>query len=237
MPHQGWRTWSALLFTHSWRENNWIHTFPKSISAMWNAISPGFELVSPCPIPATITITPRAPPPFMMVNSFHSDLILCEISEWNFSTACNWFCLTCHVNALVHSVLQWCNNNNNTEITPFTSVLAGRNLHMSQTSSHQRRYAWPTNCKDAHASVLIYTSDTPHARHICAHFELWGRPFHSLFLASFFLPFTVAMKGIHSTQVCCHISFLSYIWLTTCFLSNWGRLLDSRKPRLFCLYI
>ena len=27
---------------------------------MWNAISPGFELVSPCPIPATITITPRA---------------------------------------------------------------------------------------------------------------------------------------------------------------------------------
>ena len=28
---------------------------------MWNAISPGFELVSPCPIPATITITPRAP--------------------------------------------------------------------------------------------------------------------------------------------------------------------------------
>ena len=29
---------SALLFTHSWRENNWIHTFPKGISAMWNAI-------------------------------------------------------------------------------------------------------------------------------------------------------------------------------------------------------
>ena len=30
---------SALLFTHSWRENNWIHTFPKGISAMWNAIN------------------------------------------------------------------------------------------------------------------------------------------------------------------------------------------------------
>ena len=30
---------SALLFTHSRRENNWIHTFPKGISAMWNAIS------------------------------------------------------------------------------------------------------------------------------------------------------------------------------------------------------
>ena len=29
---------------------------------MWNAISPGFELVSPCPTPAMTTITPRAPP-------------------------------------------------------------------------------------------------------------------------------------------------------------------------------
>ena len=26
-------------FTHSLRENNWIHTFLKGISAMWNAIS------------------------------------------------------------------------------------------------------------------------------------------------------------------------------------------------------
>ena len=29
---------------------------------MWNAFSPGFELISPCPFPTTITITPRAPP-------------------------------------------------------------------------------------------------------------------------------------------------------------------------------
>ena len=28
---------SALLFTHSWRENNWIHTFSNGISAMWSA--------------------------------------------------------------------------------------------------------------------------------------------------------------------------------------------------------
>ena len=34
MSHQGCRTQSVLLFTHSWRENNWIHTFPKGISAM-----------------------------------------------------------------------------------------------------------------------------------------------------------------------------------------------------------
>ena len=50
-------------FTHSWRENNWIHTFPKGISAeKCNQSRPGFELVSPCPFPTTITITPRAPP-------------------------------------------------------------------------------------------------------------------------------------------------------------------------------
>ena len=34
---------------------------------MWNAISSGFELVSPCPIPATITITPRAPIPIILI--------------------------------------------------------------------------------------------------------------------------------------------------------------------------
>ena len=39
LPHQGWRTQSVLLITHNWRENNWIHTFPKGISAIWNAIS------------------------------------------------------------------------------------------------------------------------------------------------------------------------------------------------------
>ena len=31
--------WSALLCTHSWRENSWIHTFPKGINAIWNANS------------------------------------------------------------------------------------------------------------------------------------------------------------------------------------------------------
>ena len=27
----------ALLFIHSWRENNQIHTFSKGVCAMWNA--------------------------------------------------------------------------------------------------------------------------------------------------------------------------------------------------------
>ena len=118
-------------------------------------------------------------------------------------------------------------------------VLAVQNLHISQTPSQQRRDAWPTNCtpKDAHASVFFYTSSTPHARHIRTRFELWGRPFCSSLLASFCLPFGVATKGIYSTQLHCHISFLSFVWLTTCFLPSQGWLLDSCKCRLFCLHI
>ena len=33
LPNYGLRTQSFLLFARSWRENNWIHTFPKIISA------------------------------------------------------------------------------------------------------------------------------------------------------------------------------------------------------------
>ena len=40
----------------------------------------------------------------------------------------------------------WSNkcNNNNVKITPFIPVLAGWNLHMSQTPSYERWDAWPT---------------------------------------------------------------------------------------------
>ena len=58
LPHQGWRIQFVLLFTHSWRENNWIHTFPKCY-VKCNQSPLGFELVSPCPFPTTITITRR----------------------------------------------------------------------------------------------------------------------------------------------------------------------------------
>ena len=100
--------------------------------------------------------------------------------------------LICHVNTLVCSILLWSNKyNNNAQITPFIPVLAGQNLHMSQTLFLKRRDVWPTNCtpKDAHASVFFYTLGTPHTRYIHTHFELWGRPFCSSLLASFFLPF------------------------------------------------
>ena len=71
-------------------------------------------------------------------------------------------------------------------------------------------------------------------------FEVGHFTCHFLLLPCFlpsFLPFGVAMKGIHSTQLRCHISFLLFVWLTTCFLSSRGRLLDSHKHRLFCLHI
>ena len=39
LPNPSLRTKSALLFNHSWRDNKRIHTFPKGISALWNAVS------------------------------------------------------------------------------------------------------------------------------------------------------------------------------------------------------
>ena len=63
LPNQGWRTQSSLLFTHSWKENHWINTFPKGITAIWNANSIIQDLNSCRRVhfPTTITITLWAP--------------------------------------------------------------------------------------------------------------------------------------------------------------------------------
>ena len=83
-------------------------------------------------------------------------------------------------------------------------------------------------CSHFRFSILkvLYTQDifTPFSNFEVGHFAQ-----HFLFLS-----FSVAMKGIQFTQLCCHISFLSF---TTHFLSSRGRLLNSRKRRLFCLHI
>ena len=87
---------------------------------------------------------------------------------------------------------------------------------------------------------FFYASGTPQARQVSTRFRLWGRPFHSSLLASFFLsfflPFGVAMKAIHSAQLPYHISFLSFIRFI-CSLSSRGRLLNPHKRRLLCLHI
>ena len=59
----------------------------------------------------------------------------------------------------------------------------------------------------------------------------------SNFEVGHFLSFGVVMKGIQFTQLQCHLSFLSFIRLTTCFLLSLGRLLDSRNRWLICLLI
>ena len=46
LPNQVWRTKSALVFMHSLWKNNWIYTFPKGISSMWNAVSTVLNLNS-----------------------------------------------------------------------------------------------------------------------------------------------------------------------------------------------
>ena len=81
---------------------------------------------------------------------------------------------------------------------------------------------------------FFYTSGTPHARHIHASFELWDRLFCSSLLVSFFL---LVLLWNEFTQLFCHISFLLFVQLTTCFLSSHGWLLDSCKHQLFCLHI
>ena len=117
---------------------------------------------------------------------------------------------------LVCSVLLWsnkCNDDDNAEITPFTP---GWNLHMSETPSHQRQDAWPTNCtpKNDHVSgfffFFFYISGTPHAKHIRACFELWGRPFRSSLFASFFLPlgFCYERNSIHTALLSHFISLV-----------------------------
>ena len=109
---------------------------------------------------------------------------------------------------------------------------------MSQTPSHQRWDAWLTNCtpKDFHASVFFYTSGTPHARHIHTCFELWGRPFRSSLLASFFLLVLLWKEFIPlSFVVTFHLSRL-FGSPPFFFLIQPGTVIRF-KHRLFCLHI
>ena len=122
--------------------------------------------------------------------------------------------LTCRVNTLVHSVLLWSNkcNNNNAEITPFIPVLAGWNLHISQTPSHQKRDVWPTNYipKDVHASSFFFSIlPSLHMQDtfmLVLNFELGHFACHFLLL-SFFLLMLLWKEFIpHSFVVTFHFS-------------------------------
>ena len=80
---------------------------------------------------------------------------------------------------------------------------------------------------------FFYTSGTLHTRHIHASFELWGRPFCSSLLVSFF-QCCYERNSIHTISLSHFISLVrSAPHLFFFFLSSRGRLLDSRKRRLF----
>ena len=105
---------------------------------------------------------------------------------------------------------------------------------MSQTQSHQRRrtdklHSQRLSCFRFSVFPILYTQNTFAS---FSNFKVGHFARHFLFLS-----FGVAMKGIQFTQLRCHISFLSFTRLNTCFLSRRGRLLNSRKRRLFCLLI
>ena len=112
-------------------------------------------------------------------------------------------------------------------------------LHMLQTPSHLRRDAWHTNCtpKDAHASVfsIFPVLHTQVTFALVLNFDI-GHFARDFLLLSFFL-LALLWKEFNSQGLRCHISFLSFVRLTACFLSSRGRLLDSRKRRPFRLLI
>ena len=129
--------------------------------------------------------------------------------------------LTCRVNTLVCTILLllywfW-----------LTEICICHKLCPTRDETHDLQTAHPMTLM----LPFFCTSSTLHTKHIRPIFELWGRPFCSSLLV--FFSFGGAMKGIPFTQLCCHISFLLFTWLITCFF------LSSRgcKCRLFCLHI
>ena len=120
---------------------------------------------------------------------------------------------TRHVNTLVCSVLLWSNNATTQQCWDYSFYTSSNwpkfcichKPHPTRGETHGLQIAPPRMLM----LPFFYTSGTSHTRHACVRLELWGRPFRLSLLASFFLPFGVAMKGTHSTQLRCHISLLS----------------------------
>ena len=126
------------------------------------------------------------------------------------------FSLTCCINTLVRSVLLWsnkCNNNNNAEITPFIPVLAGGNLHMSQTLPTRDETC---NLQMALSRMLMlpFFSILPvlHMQDILTlvlNFEEGHFVRHLLLLSFFFLVLLWEEFNPHSFVVTFHFSHLS----------------------------
>ena len=133
--------------------------------------------------------------------------------------------LTCRINTLVRSVLLWSNNRTTTTML---RLLLSYQFWVAETCICHRPSPARKKTHDLQIAsqgrlwfcFLYSRHSTRKTRSHVLNFEVSHFVHHFLLLPSF-LPFSVAMKGIHSTQLCCHISFLSLVWLTTCFFFIW----------------
>ena len=135
-----------------------------------------------------------------------------------------FFLSTCRVNTLVCAILRWSNKCPSPQCFFYTGSGWLKFAYVANAVPPETRHVtYKTALPTTLVLPFFYTSGTLHARHIRAIFELLGRPFRLY----------VAMKGIQFPQLRCHISFLLFTRLTTCFfLSSRGRLLNSHKRRL-----
>ena len=108
--------------------------------------------------------------------------------------------LTHRVNTLVCTILQWSNKCPSPKCFFYTGSGWPKFAYVSNpVPPETRRVTYKLLSQWRSCFLFFFTSGTPHTRQFM------------------FLSFGVAMKGIQFTQLRCHISFLSFTWLTTCF--------------------
>ena len=116
---------------------------------------------------------------------------------WNLLTACYQSCLsvsfflslslTCHINTLVCIILLWSNQMPLPTMLLLywfwlTKICICHKPCPTRVEMRDQQIALPTTLM----LLFFYASGTLHSRHICAIFELWGRPFCLSLLVSFF---------------------------------------------------
>ena len=143
--------------------------------------------------------------------------------------------LTCCINTLVCRILLWSNQCPSPQCFFYTGSGWLKFAYVTNPIPPETKYvtyklhSQRRSCFRFSILLVLYTQDTftPFPNFEVGHFAHY-------FL---FLSFGVAMKEIQFTQLHCHISFLLFTQLTTCFLSSCRQLLNSCKCWLFHLHI
>ena len=167
--------------------------------------------------------------PLKFFNCSLSVLSLSFSLTWNLFTACHQSCLCLSVclsvlprqyTGLHNSAVKQQMPHSNVEITSFIPVLADWNLHMLQTLSRQKR---PTNCTPndswLHFFFFLNTFGTLAQMCLAYSFELWGRPFCSSLLVSFFWC-CYERNSIHTASLS-HFIFLIHSAHQLFFIQPW----------------